>query len=59
MTLDVKQPEGRALLLKLVAQADVIVENYRLDVKHRPRIAYENLRAVNPRLVYAPISGYG
>ncbi len=59
LTLDLKDPEGREILKKLVATADVIVENYRPDVKHRLGIDYETLRAINPRLVYASISGFG
>jgi formyl-CoA transferase len=59
MTLDLKQPEGVEILKRLVAQSDVIVENYRPDVKHRLGIDYERMRAVNPRLVYASVSGFG
>ncbi len=59
ITLDLKQPEGVALLKRLVAGADVLVENYRPDVKRRLGIDYPALREVNPRLVYASISGFG
>ncbi|MGE0253087.1 MAG: CaiB/BaiF CoA transferase family protein [Alphaproteobacteria bacterium] len=59
MTLNLKDPEGRAILEKLVAKADVLVENYRPDVKHRLGIDYDALRKVNKRLVYASISGFG
>jgi len=59
MTLNLKSPEGVAVLKKLVARADVLVENYRPDVKERLGIGYEALSAINPRLVYASISGYG
>ena len=59
MTLDLKAAEGREILLKLVERADVLVENYRPDVKHRLGIDYEAMRAINPRLVYASISGFG
>ncbi len=59
MTLDLKQPDGHAIFLRLVEGADVVVENYRPDVKHRLKIDYESLRAVNPRLVYGSISGFG
>jgi formyl-CoA transferase len=59
MTLNLKSPEGVAILKKLVARADVLVENFRPDVKARLGIGYETLAAVNPRLVYASISGYG
>jgi formyl-CoA transferase len=59
MTLNLKAPEGRAVFLRLVERADVVVENYRPDVKHRLEIAYDDLQAVNPRIVLASISGFG
>ena len=59
LTLNLKAPEGIEVLKRLVAKADVLVENYRPDVKHRLGIDYESLSAVNPRLVYASISGFG
>jgi len=59
LTLNLKDPQGRALLFDLVRQADVFVENFRPDVKHRLGIGPDELRAVNPRLVYASISGFG
>ena len=59
MTLNLKEPEGIAILRRMVAEADVLVENYRPDVKHRLGIDYDSLAAVNPRLIYASISGFG
>lgn len=59
LTLNLKRPEGIAILRSLVGKADVLVENFRPDVKHRLGIDYESLRALNPRLVYASISGFG
>jgi formyl-CoA transferase len=59
MTLDLKHPEGVAVLLRLVERADVLVENFRPDVKKRLGIDYESLSRVNPRLVYGSISGFG
>jgi crotonobetainyl-CoA:carnitine CoA-transferase CaiB-like acyl-CoA transferase len=59
MTLNLKSEEGRAVLHRLVAKADVLVENYRPDVKFRLGIDYESLKTINPRLVYASISGFG
>jgi crotonobetainyl-CoA:carnitine CoA-transferase CaiB-like acyl-CoA transferase len=59
MTLDLKKPEGVAVLKRLVERADVLVENFRPDVKHRLGIDYETLAAINPRLVYGSISGFG
>jgi len=59
ITLDLKNPEGIAVLKKLVATADVLLENFRPDVKTRLGIDYAALSRVNPRLVYASISGFG
>ena len=59
MTLNLKSAEGVAILKRLVRDADVLVENYRPDVKFRLGIDYANLRSINPRLVYASISGFG
>jgi formyl-CoA transferase len=59
MTLDLKSPLGVEILKKLVAEADVLVENFRPDVKDRLGIGYEVMKAVNPRLVYVSISGFG
>ena len=59
IALDLKAPEGLAVLKRLVGHADVLVENYRPDVKHRLGIDYASLKAVNPRLVYTSISGFG
>lgn len=59
LALNLKHPEGHAAFLKLAATADVLVENMRVRVKHRLRISYEDLAPLNPRLVYASISGFG
>src|SRR4051795_3884649 len=59
ITLNLKEPEGIATLKRLIATADVVVENFRPDVKFRLGIDYESLAKDNPRLVYASISGYG
>jgi len=59
LTLDTKQAAGRQVLLRLVEQADVLVENFRPDVKHRLGIDYGTLSAINPRLIYGSISGFG
>jgi crotonobetainyl-CoA:carnitine CoA-transferase CaiB-like acyl-CoA transferase len=59
LTLNLKAAEGRDILLRLVERVDVVVENFRPDVKDRLRIAYADLRAVNPRIVLASISGFG
>src|SRR3954466_6045179 len=54
-TLNLKSPEGVEVIKRLVKQADVVVENYRPDVKFRRGVDYESLKAINPRLVYASI----
>ena len=59
ITLDLKAPQAREALLRLVATADVVVENFRPDVKVRLGLDYETLRAVNPRVVLVSISGFG
>jgi formyl-CoA transferase len=59
LTLDLKSPEGLEIFRKLVRGADVVVENYRPDVKERLGIDYAALKPLNPRLVYASISGFG
>jgi crotonobetainyl-CoA:carnitine CoA-transferase CaiB-like acyl-CoA transferase len=59
ITLNLKEPEGIAVLKRLIATADVVVENFRPDVKFRLGIDAETLRQDHPRLVYASISGFG
>ncbi len=59
IALNLKSPEGKAALMKLAANADVLVENMRVKVKHRLGIAYGDLKGINPRLIYASISGFG
>jgi crotonobetainyl-CoA:carnitine CoA-transferase CaiB-like acyl-CoA transferase len=59
LTLNLREAEGVAIFKKLVKDADVVVENYRPDVKRRLGIDYESLRAINPRLIYGSISGFG
>jgi crotonobetainyl-CoA:carnitine CoA-transferase CaiB-like acyl-CoA transferase len=59
MTLNLKSAEGVAVFKKMVKKADVVVENFRPDVKVRLGIDYKALRKINPRLIYASISGFG
>ncbi|QDM17994.1 CoA transferase [Tardiphaga sp. vice352] len=59
MTLNLKDPQGLAVFKRLAAKADVVVENFRPDVKDRLGIDYESLRAINPGIVYGSISGFG
>ena len=59
LTLNLKDPRGVEVLKRLAKTADVLVENYRPDVKHKLGIDYETLAAENPKLIYASISGFG
>jgi crotonobetainyl-CoA:carnitine CoA-transferase CaiB-like acyl-CoA transferase len=59
ITLNLKHPDGLALFRKMVEKADVVVENYRPDVKDRLGINFEALSAINPRIVLGSISGFG
>ena len=59
VTLNLKRPEGVALLKQLVETADVLVENYRPGVMQRLGVGYDVLKASNPRLIYCAISGFG
>ena len=59
LAVDLKAPEGRELLYRLVAEADVFLQNYRPGVADRLGVDYDSLREINPRLVYVSISGYG
>ncbi|MET0334798.1 MAG: CaiB/BaiF CoA-transferase family protein [Rhizobacter sp.] len=59
LCVDLKHPKGVALLHDLVKRADVVVENFRADVKTRLGLDYEQLKAINPRIILASISGFG
>jgi formyl-CoA transferase len=59
MTLNLKSPEGHAIFMKLAETADVIVENYRSDVKHRLKVDYDTVAKINSRIVYGSIAGFG
>jgi crotonobetainyl-CoA:carnitine CoA-transferase CaiB-like acyl-CoA transferase len=59
IVLDLKQADGQATLLRLVRDADVLVHNFRPSVPRRLGIAYEQLQAINPRLIYCAVTGYG
>jgi crotonobetainyl-CoA:carnitine CoA-transferase CaiB-like acyl-CoA transferase len=59
ITLDLKRPEGVEVLKRLVEGADILIENFRPDVKHRLGIDYDTLAKVNPRLIYTSISAFG
>jgi len=59
LTLNLKAPEGLEVFKKLIKDTDVLVENFRPDVKKRLGIDYESMQSINPRLIYASISGFG
>ena len=59
LCINLKDPAGHALFMTLAAKADVIVENFRAEVKHRLKVDYESVKAVNEPIVYASISGFG
>jgi crotonobetainyl-CoA:carnitine CoA-transferase CaiB-like acyl-CoA transferase len=59
MTLNLKSKEGVAIFMALAKKADIIVENYRPDVKKRLGIDYDAISAINPRIIYGSISGFG
>jgi crotonobetainyl-CoA:carnitine CoA-transferase CaiB-like acyl-CoA transferase len=59
MTLNLKEEVGREVFYRLVRDSDVVVENYRPDVKYRLGVDYETLKGVNPRIVLGSISGFG
>jgi len=59
LAVDLKDPDGKAVLLELVKTADVFLQNYRPGVAKRLGVDYETLSKINPRLVYVSISGYG
>ncbi len=59
ITLNLKTPEAREIIRRLVLKADVVAENFRPDVKKRLRLDYDTLSKINPRIVYGSISGFG
>src|SRR4029079_5126478 len=59
MTLNLREPEGVAIFKRLAQDADIVVENYRPDVKRRLGIDYESLRPIHPRRICGSISGFG
>ncbi len=59
ITINLKTEEGKEIFFKLIKDADVLVENFRSVVKHKLGIDYETVKKINPRIVYASISGFG
>src|SRR6202046_924170 len=59
LTLNLKEPDGVAIFKRMVETSDVVIENYRPDVKFRLGVDYETIRAINKRIVYGSIFGFG
>ena len=59
LTLNLKEPKGHELFMRLARSADVVVENFKAEVKHRLKVDYESVKAVSPAIIYASISGFG
>ena len=59
LAINLKSAEGQGVFHKLAERADIVVENFRSDVKYRLGVDYDTLSAINPRLIYASISGFG
>jgi len=59
LSLNLKDPDGLAVFMALAESADVVVENFRSEVKHRLGVDFEAVKAVNPAIIYASISGFG
>ena len=59
VTLDLKSPAGREILLDLVKTADIVIQNFRPGLMKKLRLTYDDLKKVNPKLIYASLSGYG
>jgi formyl-CoA transferase len=59
ITLDMAQPEGQALILKMAAQSDILVENFKVGGLKQYGLDFESLKAINPRLIYCSVTGFG
>ena len=59
ITLDISKPEGQAIVRELAAKCDVLIENYKVGTLARYGLGYEDLRQINPRLIYCSITGFG
>tara|TARA_B110000196_G_scaffold85166_1_gene73627 strand:- start:455 stop:1645 length:1191 start_codon:yes stop_codon:yes gene_type:complete len=59
VSINLKEPDGVAVLKRMVEKADIVIENYRPGVKHRLGIDYDTFKAINPRIIYGSISGFG
>ena len=59
VSINLKEPDGVAVLKRMVEKADIVIENYRPGVKHRLGIDYDTFKAINPQIIYGSISGFG
>ena len=59
ITLNLKAPEGKEIFRQLVKKADIVIENYRPGVMNRLGLGYDDLKKINPRIIYAAVSGFG
>jgi crotonobetainyl-CoA:carnitine CoA-transferase CaiB-like acyl-CoA transferase len=59
VTIDISTPEGQELVRKLAAQADIVLENYKVGTLIRYGLGYEDLKAVNPAIIYCSVTGFG
>ncbi|TNF89304.1 MAG: CoA transferase [Gammaproteobacteria bacterium] len=59
LTLNLKSPDGLRIFMDLARESDIVVENFKAEVKHRLGVDYEAVKAVNPAIIYASISGFG
>ena len=59
ITVDISQPQGQDIIRKLAAQADIVLENYKVGTLERYNLSYEDLKAVNPALIYCSVTGFG
>ncbi|NMG32612.1 CaiB/BaiF CoA transferase family protein [Aromatoleum evansii] len=59
VTIDITSPDGQALVRELAAQSDILIENYKVGALARYGLGYEDIRAINPRIIYCSITGFG
>lgn len=59
ITVDISKPEGQDIIRKLAAEADIVLENYKVGTLDRYKLGYEDLKAVNPALIYCSVTGFG
>ena len=59
ITMDISKPEGQAIIKKLAAEADIVLENYKVGTLQRYGLGYDDLRAINPNIIYCSVTGFG